>query len=235
MTRPALLLAPQFFTDDIQRRLLIAGVQDAVARRGSAPIVDWVLSLLSRQGISNASAVAFDEVHGGLTSEEITAGLGLGPSCPRLRSYWQFKGCGYRKGAGVCAEPEHIARCPLPRHPLRKGVLNEAAYGLKLFVRDVCDDDLAGWIDARLAAADPGIGTDDRAARMRSALVEPLVNIAGTGFKLRSMIFSELLLAGDPARERWATTGASFVAVDSLVHAFLHRAGVLDRFNAAHA
>ena len=37
-----------------------------------------------------------------------------------------------------------------------------------------------------------------------------------------------------PQRERWTTAGASFVAVDTLVHAYLHRTGILRRLDAAH-
>jgi hypothetical protein len=69
---------------------------------------------------------------------------------------------------------------------------------------------------------------------MREALLAPLVNVANTGPKLWSMILPELLLVGDPDRERWVTTGASFVAVDSLVHAHLHRTGILRRLDAEH-
>ena len=57
----------------------------------------------------------------------------------------------------------------------------------------------------------------------------------GISNKLWSMILSDLLLGGDPTREQWVTTGASFVAVDTLVHAFLHRTGILRRFDAEHA
>ncbi len=52
---------------------------------------------------------------------------------------------------------------------------------------------------------------------------------------LWSMILPELLLVGDPDRERWVTTGGSFVAVDSLVHNHLHRTGILRRLGAEHA
>ena len=235
VTRPALLLAPKNFINDVQDRLDLARVSEAVTRRDRTSVTDWILSLVGRQGISNAAADAFDEVHGGITSDDIVAGLGSRPTCRRLRSYWHFDGCGYRKRAGACAEPEHMACCPLPRHDLRKGVLNEAGYHLTLFVRDVCSGDLVGWIDDRLATADPGVDVDDRAAVMCAAVIGPLTHIVGTGAKVWSMILAELLLAGDPDRERWVTTGASFVAIDSLVHAFLHRTGVLGRFGAGHA
>lgn len=48
------------------------------------------------------------------------------------------------------------------------------------------------------------------------------------------MILAELLIGGDAARESWTKTGASFVAVDSLVHAYLHRTGILRRLSAEH-
>ncbi len=50
---------------------------------------------------------------------------------------------------------------------------------------------------------------------------------------LWSMILPELLLVGDPDRERWVTTGASFVAVDSLVHNHLNRTGILRRLDSS--
>ena len=103
-----------------------------------------------------------------------------------------------------------------------------------MFVHDVCGRDLVGWIDHRLETADPGLDHPSRAVQMREALLGPLVNIANTGRKLWSMILPELLLVGDPDRERWVTTGASFVAVDSLVHNHLHRTGILRRLGAEH-
>jgi hypothetical protein len=50
----------------------------------------------------------------------------------------------------------HLPTYPLPRRPARKGSLIQAAYSLFLFIHDICDDDLVGWLDRRLAAADPG-------------------------------------------------------------------------------
>ena len=73
-----------------------------------------------------------------------------GVSCPKLKSYWHFHGCRYEKASRTCAEPEHIGACPLPSHDLRNGHLNQAAYSLFLFIRDLADGDLIGWIDAQL-------------------------------------------------------------------------------------
>lgn len=233
VTRPALQLTSPDFLDEIANRLREAGIQEAVARRDPAPIYDWLTGMLALQGISDQAAFAFDAAHGGITFAEIAEALATNPSCPRLNCYWSFGGCGFRKGAGTCGEPGHQRRCPLPRHELRKGGLKVLAYSLLLFVRDVCGGDLVGWIDARLSEADSG-DPDHREARMRAALLDPLTNIANSGLKVWSMVLAELLLIGDPARERWVTTGASMIAVDTLVHHFLHRTGVLRRLGAEH-
>lgn len=234
VTQPALLLASTDFVDEIAERLGNAGVQDAVSRHDALPIFDWIVPLLSLQGISDDRAFAFDAQHRGIAFGGVRAAFEKQPSCPRLQGYWAFSGGGYRKGSGTCAEPAHRPHCPLPVHPLRKGGLNVAAYGLFLFVRDVCDSDLVGWIDARLAAADPCLHAWNRSERLQAALLDPLVNVAGTGRKLWSMILAELLLVGDPDRERWVATGAGMIAVDTLVHNFLHRTGILRGLAADH-
>ena len=46
-----------------------------------------------------------------------------------------FHACRYEKTSGTCAEPDHIAACPLPTHRLRNGHLNQIAYSLYLFIR----------------------------------------------------------------------------------------------------
>jgi len=231
---PALHLAPNDFIAEIAARLAAVGIQDAVARHDSGPICDFILSLVSLQGISDLVAFGWDARHGGIRLAEVDAALRTDPSCPRLRSFWRFQGCGYRKGSGTCAEPDHQPRCPLPRHALRKGHLNVAAYSLALFVRDTCGGDLVSWLDASLAHADHGANTPDRAAVLGMAVVAPLSAIAGTGAKLWSMILGEVLLVGDPAQERWVAAGAGMIAVDSLVHNFLHRTGTLQRCGAEH-
>ncbi|WP_424363146.1 hypothetical protein [Methylocystis parvus] len=66
-------------------------------------------------------------------------------------------------------------------------------------------------------------------------MLDPLRQIDGVGPKLWNMMLADLLLVGDPERERWTTTGASMIAIDTLVHNFLHRTGVLRRFNSDHA
>jgi hypothetical protein len=114
---------------------------------------------------------------------------------------------------------------------LRNGRLNQTAYSLFLFMRDLADGDFVGWIDQRLATVEPG---PCRAARLRRALLEPLGNIYGVSNKVLAMALSELLLAGDTRRQTWVETGTVMIAIDTLVHNFLHRTGTLRALGADH-
>ncbi len=234
VTRPALTLAPRTYLDDIRANLARDGIPDAVAQRDTAWIFDSLIGISQFQGISDANAIAYTAKHGIVGWNEIWSALHGGPACPRLRSYWHFNGCHYRKSKSTCSEQEHLALCPLPQHPARKGSLIQAAYSLFLYMRDICDDDLVGWIDQRLASADPGLHAPDRGERMGAALLEPLGHVYGIGSKLWSMALADLLLGADPARERWVTTGAAMIVIDTLMHNHLHRTGTLRRFGAEH-
>jgi hypothetical protein len=48
------------------------------------------------------------------------------------------------------------------------------------------------------------------------------------------MALSTLLLAAGNGKPLWLEVGATFVAVDTLVHNFLHRTGILQRLSADH-
>lgn len=230
----ALRLCRSDFVEDTRRAVHLSDVIRAVADRDTPAIFDWIASLLPLQGISDAAAMTFQREHGAITWAEIEVGLLSRGGCPRLRSWWHFR-CGFRKSAWTCANPDFIDFCALPAHDLRKGSLNEAVFGLFLFIRDACGGDLVEWIDRRLASADVDIATPARGQRMSAALVDALAEVPGTGRKIWSMILADLLLAGDPARERWVAAGASMVAIDRLVHAWLHRTGKLREQGAEHA
>jgi hypothetical protein len=174
------------------------------------------------------------EQHGYVRWHDINHKLARGASCPKLKSYWHFYGCGYQKRSKTCTEPDHIGRCPLPTHDLRNGHLNQTAYSLYLFIRDVADGDLIGWIDQRLQAASSPAGPD-RLARMRHAVIAPLREIYGVSDKVLAMALSSILLGAPKNLRPWQEVGASMIAVDSLVHNFLHRTGILHRFGAEHA
>lgn len=70
---------------------------------------------------------------------------------------------------------------------------------------------------------------------MRDAVLGPMIEVFGVSAKVISMAMADLLLAGDPGRERWVVAGGSMIAIDSLVHNWLHRTGILHACEAEHA
>ena len=125
----------------------------AVERHDTAALFDRLMHDFSFQGISDEIAANYMRRHGQATWRSVRKNLARRPTCPKLKSYWHFHACRYEKTSGTCAEPDHIAACPLPTHRLRNGHLNQIAYSLYLFIRDVADGDLVGWIDDRLDQA----------------------------------------------------------------------------------
>jgi len=219
--------------DDSRVGLAQHGVIAAVRRRDTPVIFAWLVDGFSYQGVSDRIADGYMEQHGRVRWADISAALANQPSCPKLACYWAFEGCGYRKGSGSCANPEHQQGCPLPRHDLRNGRLNQTAYSLFLFMRDIAGGDIVGWIDQRLAAVDL-VPVCDRPARLRQALLEPLGHVCGVSNKVLAMALSDLLLAGDAKRPAWIEAGTVMIAIDTLVHNFLHRSGILRELSADH-
>jgi hypothetical protein len=218
--------------DDARVELASAGVIEAVKRRRNGTIFEWLMNAVSYQGVSDAAASGFIENHERVTSASINRQLQRKPTCPKLGGYHRFHGCLYRKTKNTCAEPLHKVGCPLPLLDLRNGRLNRTAFSLALFMRDVCMGDFVGWIDfqlrptalTRLVPADVFAGP----------VIGPMTHIEGIGPKVMSMSMATLLLAADVDRPDWTAAGARMIAVDSLVHNFMHRSGILHLINARH-
>ena len=100
--------------------------------------------------------------------------------------------------------------------------------------RDVADGNLVSWIDRQLHEANDSPGRD-RLARMRASLVEPLRDVYGLSDKVLTMALSCISLGAPKRMSLWIEVGGSMIAIDTLVHNFLHRTGILHRFDANHA
>jgi hypothetical protein len=218
----------------IRTHLTKQGIRAAVVAHNTPALFDWLVDVASYQGISDTIAWTYMERHGRVRWADIDAAFARSPACPKLASFEAFSGCNYRKASRTCAHPEHLDACSLPTHPLRKGGLNQTAYSLYLFLRDECRGDLVTWIDQQRADADRP-GAPDRMHRMREALLQPLRSVHGIGSKIISMALADLLLGTDLKRERWLTTGASLIVIDTLVHNRMHRTGILRELGAEHA
>jgi len=213
------------FLDEIHLEAQEAGLIEAVARRRTQPIFDWLMSAFSLQGISDRVALDYMEKHGSAQWSSVQKSLKRPATCPKLRSYWAFDNCRYHKGCSTCSEPEHINLCPVPRLRLRNGRLNQTAYSTLFFIRDLADNDIVGWIDRQLENATTSPESDLESAR-QEALIGPLRNIYGISDKVLTMTLSTLLMAA-PGRPIWFETGKSLIAIDTLVHNFFHRTGIL--------
>jgi hypothetical protein len=222
------------FVDDARESLEAEGVAAAIRDRNTAVLFDWLVAALSYQGIADQIASDYMERYGLATWHAIESDLRRRPSCPKLKSYWHFHDCRYNKTRYTCAEPDHLAKCPLPNHWLRNGRLNQTAYALFLFIRDIAGGDLVGWIDRRLQTV-ANQYKPNRLARMRAALIDPLKEVHGVSDKVLLMTLSSLFLGAPRSRLRWHEVGGSMIAVDTLVHNFLHRTGILHWFRADHA
>jgi hypothetical protein len=221
------------YLDDIRADLRDCGIVRAIKDCDTPTLFDWLVGMLSFQGISDAVAAGYIAEHGNVRWSDIADALLRTPSCPKLAGYWRFYDCRYHKGSDTCAEPGHIGGCPLPLHPLRNGRLNQMAYSLFLFIRDVADNDFIGWIDQQLDTVNSQ--APDRLAALREAIIGPLRNVYGVSDKVLAMALSNLLLGGaNNKRPSWVEVGGTFVAVDTLVHNFLHRTGILQRLRADH-
>lgn len=164
---------------DLQR----AGVIKAVRNRNDGPIFDWLIRQVSYQGISDAAADTYIAAHGTASGEVIERSLSwLRPECDLLQSsFWDFKGCNYRKTASTCSRPSHLRNCPVAKLDLRRGDLSQAAFSLHLFMRDVAGRDFVRWVDDRLDQTSAA-GLDG--AR---ALIEPMSQVHGLRARPRSM------------------------------------------------
>jgi hypothetical protein len=220
--------------DEIRAELRADEVTAAIRNQDTGPVFDWLMAAVSYQGISDQVAYGYMEKHGRATWRQIKHALDRGVSCPKLKSYWHFHDCRYDKISRTCAEPDHIRRCPLPKHDLRNGRLNQTAYSLFLFIRDVADGDFVGWIDRQIREANDPPGPD-RLARMRASLIEPLREVYGLSDKVLTMALSCILLGAPKKRSVWIEVGGSMIAIDTLVHNFLVRTGILHRFDAKHS
>jgi hypothetical protein len=233
LTAVCQLAGSMSFIEEIDDEFRMAGLDVAVRSHSTPPIFDWLIDVLSFQGISDRVARDYAAKHGRATWSQLHENL-KSAECTKLRSYWQYSDCRYDKTSQTCGEPEHFDACKLPRLRLRNGRLNQTAYSLFLFVRDVAGADIVGWIRSQIATAVAEQDCDLSAAR-QAALIAPLQHVYGVGEKTLSMALSTLLIGARAVEPLWFDTGKNMVVVDSLAHNFLHRTGILHDCGKHHA
>jgi hypothetical protein len=161
----------------------------AIAGRDTPALFNWLIEIFSFQGISDQVAASYLEAHGSVTWADVSRALSKAPQCALLNSHWHFFGCRYNKSQRTCGRPHLTDLCPLPRHPLRNGRLNQTAYSLYLFLRDVAEGDFVNWIEKQLKASDLDESNHENA---QQRLLVPLRNIFGVSDKILTMALSSI-------------------------------------------
>ena len=120
-----------------------------------------------------------------------------------------------------------LPSCLAPNLTARTGKLAQTAVALHLLFRDVCGGDFIEWLDKHIDAAEP-IGSGNR-------MVASLRSLFGVSDKVVNMTISALLIGGRPHDAAWLAVGSHMLTVDTLVHNFMHRTGLLADHNVPHA
>ena len=217
-----------------QRNSEITRLRRAITDHDTPFLFEELMAAFSLQGISDHAAYVYMDKHGRVTWHELEKATARAPACSKLRCYWTFHDCKYQKSSWTCAEPKILPTCPVPKHDLRNGRLNQTAYSLFLFIRDVTGGDLVSWIDQRLDEAN-SVNVRRQTSRMLTSLKEPLRQLFGVSDKVLNMTLAYILTSAPSTKPLWLKTGSNMNAIDRLVHAFMHRTGILRRFKAEHA
>lgn len=204
------------------------GLSQAVLLHDNERLFNWLMDTLSFQGVSDQAASTIIARDGNVTWQALEASLGSA-SCAKLEGFWRFTECRFQKAAFTCSQPDHLPSCPLPRHRLRNGHLNQLAYSLYFFIRDVAEGDLVGWIGAML----DHYGSTSTTAYLE--ILDSLKSIYGASDKVLSMALSSLFIGAGRVRPNWKRLGQNTLVIDTLVHKFLHRTGLCHEFGQPHA
>ena len=219
------IAAPRNYLAETGEYLVNVGIVVAVATHDTPALYRWLMETISYQGIANRVASDYHNRHGGVHWADVAKGLGRPDPCIKLATYWTFHGCGYRKSACSCAVPTRLPQCIVPELPMRNGRLAQSAVALYVFLRDICGGDFIGWIDDHLSQSN-----EPNAA----PIIEALRHIHGVSDKVLSLALVTLLLGGRPRDSRWQSAGARLIVIDTLVHNWLHRTGILNDLDARH-
>lgn len=150
--------------------------------------------------------------------------------CPKLATFETFQGCGYPKGPNRCNEPAFVKTCPLPKFDMKRGALNHMAFSLNFFLRDVAGGDFYTFTRQHFGTDGPADGTINGGL---DGFIGQITTIANVGPKLAHLALSGLFLTAYPGWD-YRRVGEQMIAVDSLVHNFLHRTGILAGYGSNH-
>lgn len=214
--------------NDLQSRSSTA-LRRAILNHDSNALFSWLMRTFSYQGISDRAVDAYIAEHGNASYDEIERNV-ENPSCLKLRGFWSFNKCGYEKLQQTCSCRPLLPNCGVPQLPLRNGRLNQLAFSLYFFIRDVANGDLIDFLDNRIS----GISVDAATREIHETVSLPWRSIFGVSDKVITMALSTLLMSSPRSWHQWQHVGRNLIVVDSLVHNFLHRTGASHELGVTH-
>ena len=113
---------------------------------------------------------------------------------------------------------------------MKRGALNQMAFSLYFFLRDVCVRDFYAFVRDHFGEGQPSAEAVNE--RLHD-FIGKITTIANVGPKLAHMALSGLFLTRYPGWD-YRQVGLHMIAVDSLVHTFLHRTGILANYEVDH-
>ena len=198
-----------------------AKLRKAIRSHDDKVIFSWLMRTFSYQGLSDRAVEQYIEENGNADYTGIEASLSDG-DCEKLEGFWKFQRCGYEKTKHTCSCRSKIVTCPLPKLPLRNGRLNQLAYSLFFFLRDIANGDLVTFLDQIIETLPNQATTRE----VHLSLVPPWRSIFGISDKVITMALATLLMSASLAKPKWRTAGSALIVVDTLVHNFLQRTGI---------
>jgi hypothetical protein len=75
---------------DLREDLHAHGLIRPVRDHDTPALFDWLIKVLSFQGISDTVAAGYTAQHGSVRWAQIADALSARPSCPKLGGYWRF-------------------------------------------------------------------------------------------------------------------------------------------------
>ncbi len=151
-------------------------------------------------------------------------------TCPKLATFEAYQDCGYRKTAKTCSNPDLITTCPVPQLDMKKGVLNQMAFSLFFFLRDVCRGDFYRFVKDQFG--DGALPEEELGERIQG-FIDQVSRIHNVGPKLVDMVFSHIFFTQAPGWD-YQAIGVRMVAIDTLVHNFMAKTGTLDYYGKPH-
>lgn len=204
-------------------------LRKAILRNDTEALFNWLINTFSYQGLSDSAVESFIAENGNASFSEIRNALSE-RACNKLDGFWKFEGCSYQKSQQKCSTPELLRTCPLPKLPLRNGRLNQLAFSLFFFIRDVAQEDLTKFLNVSILTIPIAASPQE----VYEKLVPPWRSIFGVSDKVATMALSTLLMSAPREWDCWRRAGQQLIVIDSLVHNFLHRTGATREFGTIH-